>query len=79
MFDIFFYIYWFSLIIYSLCLFLFVFPQAITSSGTKKGDLFLADVTTQLKKNNVTTDIKVDTNSNVSYKFDSVEAINIYS
>lgn len=39
---------------------------AITSSGTKKGDLFLADVNTQLKKNNVTTDIKVDTNSNLT-------------
>ncbi|ERN03790.1 hypothetical protein AMTRI_Chr05g74050 [Amborella trichopoda] len=39
---------------------------AITSSGTKKGDLFLADVTTQLKNKNVTTDIKVDTNSNLS-------------
>ncbi|KAJ0694436.1 putative Porin domain superfamily, eukaryotic porin/Tom40 [Helianthus annuus] len=38
--------------------------QAITSSGTKKGDLFLADVNTQLKRNNITTDIKVDTNSN---------------
>ncbi|KAI7742403.1 hypothetical protein M8C21_022891 [Ambrosia artemisiifolia] len=39
---------------------------AITSSGTKKGDLFLADVNTQLKRNNVTTDIKVDTASNLS-------------
>ncbi|KAL9239969.1 hypothetical protein vseg_014238 [Gypsophila vaccaria] len=39
---------------------------AITSSGTKKGDLFLADVNTQLKKKNVTTDIKVDTNSNLT-------------
>lgn len=39
---------------------------AITSSGTKKGELFLADVNTQLKRNNVTTDIKVDTNSNLS-------------
>lgn len=43
-----------------------VLPQAITSSGTKKGDLFLADVNTQLKNKNITTDIKVDTNSNVS-------------
>ncbi|XP_022862960.1 mitochondrial outer membrane protein porin of 36 kDa-like isoform X2 [Olea europaea var. sylvestris] len=40
---------------------------AITSTGTKKGELFLADVTTQLKNKNITTDIKVDTNSNVSY------------
>ncbi|OMO79215.1 hypothetical protein CCACVL1_13847 [Corchorus capsularis] len=38
---------------------------AITSAGTKKGDLFLADVNTQLKNRNVTTDIKVDTNSNL--------------
>ncbi|KAG8366298.1 hypothetical protein BUALT_Bualt17G0061800 [Buddleja alternifolia] len=38
---------------------------AITSSGTKKGDLFLADVNTQLKNKNITTDVKVDTNSNV--------------
>uniref|UniRef100_A0A7N0U7X2 Uncharacterized protein n=1 Tax=Kalanchoe fedtschenkoi TaxID=63787 RepID=A0A7N0U7X2_KALFE len=38
---------------------------AITSSGTKKGDLFLADVNTQIKHKNITTDIKVDTNSNL--------------
>lgn len=38
---------------------------AITSSGLKKGDTFLADVNTQLKNKNVTTDIKVDTNSNL--------------
>ncbi|XVE83836.1 hypothetical protein DITRI_Ditri16bG0119600 [Diplodiscus trichospermus] len=38
---------------------------AITSAGTKKGDLFLADVNTQLKNRNVTTDIKVDTGSNL--------------
>ncbi|XP_016499910.1 mitochondrial outer membrane protein porin of 36 kDa [Nicotiana tabacum] len=38
---------------------------AITSSGLKKGELFLADVNTQLKNKNVTTDVKVDTNSNV--------------
>ncbi|KAK2989763.1 hypothetical protein RJ640_012703 [Escallonia rubra] len=38
---------------------------AITSSGTKKGESFLADVNTQLKNKNVTTDIKVDTNSNL--------------
>ncbi|KAL2898576.1 Mitochondrial outer membrane protein porin of 34 kDa [Bienertia sinuspersici] len=38
---------------------------AITSCGTKKGDLFLADVATQLKRKNVTTDVKVDTNSNL--------------
>ncbi|GMJ04206.1 ARABIDOPSIS THALIANA VOLTAGE DEPENDENT ANION CHANNEL 1, voltage dependent anion channel 1 [Hibiscus trionum] len=39
---------------------------AITSVGTKKGDHFLADVNTQLKNKNVTTDIKVDTYSNLS-------------
>ncbi|XP_047332160.1 mitochondrial outer membrane protein porin of 34 kDa-like [Impatiens glandulifera] len=38
---------------------------AITASGTKKGELFLADVNTQLKNKNITTDIKVDTNSNL--------------
>ncbi|CAA0834707.1 Mitochondrial outer membrane protein porin 1 [Striga hermonthica] len=38
---------------------------AITSSGSKKGELFLADVNTQLKNKNMTTDVKVDTNSNV--------------
>uniref|UniRef100_A0A5B6YUX8 Voltage-dependent anion-selective channel protein n=1 Tax=Davidia involucrata TaxID=16924 RepID=A0A5B6YUX8_DAVIN len=38
---------------------------AITSSATKKGDLFLADVNTQLKNKNITTDIKVDTSSNL--------------
>lgn len=45
--------------------------QAITSSGIKKGDLVIADVNTQLKNKNITTDIKVDTNSNVSssYRF----------
>jgi voltage-dependent anion channel protein 2 len=38
---------------------------AISSSGTKKGDFILADVNTQLKNKNITTDVKVDTNSNV--------------
>ncbi|XP_059670283.1 mitochondrial outer membrane protein porin of 34 kDa-like [Cornus florida] len=38
---------------------------AITSSGTKKGEGFVAEVNTQLKKNNITTDVKVDTNSNL--------------
>ncbi|KAK5793485.1 Histone H3.2 [Gossypium arboreum] len=33
--------------------------KAITSAGTKKGDLFLADVNNQLKSKNVITDIKV--------------------
>ncbi|KAL6960718.1 Voltage-dependent anion-selective channel protein 1 [Sarracenia purpurea var. burkii] len=38
---------------------------AITSSASKKGDLFLADINTQLKNKNITTDIKVDTFSNL--------------
>ncbi|KAG4159274.1 hypothetical protein ERO13_D02G166050v2, partial [Gossypium hirsutum] len=38
---------------------------AITSAGTKKCDLFLADVNTQLKSRNVRTDIKVDINFNI--------------
>ncbi|KAI3712474.1 hypothetical protein L1987_71031 [Smallanthus sonchifolius] len=32
----------------------------------KKGELFLDDVNTQLKRNNITTDIKVDTYFNLS-------------
>ncbi|KAK4766919.1 hypothetical protein SAY86_014670 [Trapa natans] len=43
-----------------------VMGHVITSSGTKKGQLFLADVNTQLKNKNITTDVKVDTNSNLS-------------
>ncbi|MBA0822470.1 hypothetical protein Goarm_019271, partial [Gossypium armourianum] len=55
---------------------------AITSAGTKKGDLFLADVNTQLKSRNVTTDIKVDTSSNAStssfmYKFEFLVEISL--
>lgn len=46
----------------------------ITSSGTKKGEQFLADVATQLKNKNVTTDIKVDTNSNLLTTFTVDEA-----
>jgi len=38
---------------------------AITSTGTKKGDALVADVTTQLKNKNITTDLKVDTSSNL--------------
>ncbi|GAV87633.1 Porin_3 domain-containing protein, partial [Cephalotus follicularis] len=38
---------------------------AITSTGIKKGELFLADVSTQVKNKNITTDVKVDTNSNL--------------
>ena len=45
---------------------LYLLLQAITASGTRKSELFLADVNTQLKNKNITTDIKVDTDSNVS-------------
>ncbi|XP_068669829.1 mitochondrial outer membrane protein porin of 36 kDa-like [Aristolochia californica] len=38
---------------------------AITSNGLKKGEIILADINTQIKHKNITTDIKVDTNSNV--------------
>ncbi|KAM7268982.1 hypothetical protein ACFE04_024479 [Oxalis oulophora] len=38
---------------------------ALTSTGIKKGELLLADINTQLKNKNITTDIKVDTNSNL--------------
>lgn len=38
---------------------------AITSSGTKKGELFVGDVNTQLKNKNYTADLKVDTESNL--------------
>lgn len=54
------------IVTYSLHVLIFLTLQAITSSGTKKGDMFLADVNTQLKNKNITTDVKVDTNSNVS-------------
>ncbi|XVE53287.1 hypothetical protein DITRI_Ditri02bG0192400 [Diplodiscus trichospermus] len=37
--------------------------QAITSTGTKKGELLLADVSTELKNKNITTNLKVDSNS----------------
>ncbi|XVF03395.1 hypothetical protein REPUB_Repub04eG0257600 [Reevesia pubescens] len=38
---------------------------AITSTGTKKGELLLGDVSTELKNKNITTNLKVDTNSNL--------------
>ncbi|KAJ7970949.1 Mitochondrial outer membrane protein porin [Quillaja saponaria] len=38
---------------------------AITSSGAKKGELFVGDVNTQLKNKNITADIKVDSDSNL--------------
>lgn len=38
---------------------------AITSSGTQKGELFFADVTTQIRRDKTTTDIKVDSYSNI--------------
>ncbi|KAM3253123.1 mitochondrial outer membrane protein porin of 34 kDa [Capsicum annuum] len=37
----------------------------LSSSGLKKDDLFLADVNAQLKNKNITTDIKVDSSSNL--------------
>ncbi|KAL0431694.1 UNVERIFIED_CONTAM: Mitochondrial outer membrane protein porin of [Sesamum radiatum] len=49
----------------------------LTSSGTKKGDLFLADVNTQLKHKNITTDIKVDTSSNVGLLSNSLFSLTI--
>lgn len=65
---------WLSLVVSSLDFLIncwpflyFIIAQAITSSGTKKGELFLADVNTQLKNKNITTDLKVDTASNVSF------------
>ncbi|KAK1282657.1 Mitochondrial outer membrane protein porin 1 [Acorus calamus] len=36
---------------------------AITSTGTKKGDITFGEIQTQLKNKNVTTDIKVNTDS----------------
>ncbi|RAL46851.1 hypothetical protein DM860_005130 [Cuscuta australis] len=38
---------------------------AITSSGSKKGDRFVADLNIKLKSKKITTDIKVDSNSNL--------------
>lgn len=46
-----------------------VLSQTLSSTGTKKGELFLADINTQLKHKNVTTDIKVDTAANVCFTF----------
>ncbi|KAJ6681811.1 OUTER MEMBRANE PROTEIN PORIN-RELATED [Salix koriyanagi] len=43
--------------------------STITSSGTKKGEFLAADVNTQLKNKNITTDIKVDTSSNTIFSF----------
>ena len=39
--------------------------QTFITTGVKKGDLFFGDIVTKLKKRNVTTDIKLDTNSRV--------------
>lgn len=38
---------------------------AFTTTGLKKGDIFLGDLATKFTKNNVTTEIKLDTNSNI--------------
>ncbi|KAJ6724586.1 VOLTAGE-DEPENDENT ANION-SELECTIVE CHANNEL, partial [Salix viminalis] len=43
--------------------------MTITSSGTKKGEFLAADVNTQLKNKNITTDIKMDTSSNVEVHY----------
>ncbi|KAL0372439.1 UNVERIFIED_CONTAM: Mitochondrial outer membrane protein porin of [Sesamum calycinum] len=37
--------------------------------GLRRGNCFLADVNTQLKNKNITTDVKVDTNSNVELQY----------
>ncbi|KAK8291410.1 hypothetical protein V6Z12_D06G058200 [Gossypium hirsutum] len=37
--------------------------QAITSTGTKKGEFLLANISTELKNKNITTNVKVDTSS----------------
>ncbi|KAF3641736.1 Mitochondrial outer membrane protein porin of 34 kDa [Capsicum annuum] len=37
--------------------------------GLKKGDPFLADVNTQLKNNNITADVKVDSSSNLEVQY----------
>ncbi|KAJ8441309.1 hypothetical protein Cgig2_024821 [Carnegiea gigantea] len=42
---------------------------AITSTGTKRGELFLADVSAKLVNKNIMTDVKVDTNSNVELQY----------
>ncbi|XP_051122539.1 mitochondrial outer membrane protein porin of 36 kDa-like isoform X2 [Andrographis paniculata] len=41
----------------------------ITSNGIKKGNVLLADINTQLKNKNITTDVKVDTTSKVMTTF----------
>ncbi|KAK8484350.1 hypothetical protein V6N11_049624 [Hibiscus sabdariffa] len=38
---------------------------AITSTGIKKGELLLGDISTELKNKNITTNVKVDSNSNL--------------
>lgn len=43
-----------------------LYMQEITSTGVRKGEIYLADVSTKVKNKNITTDVKVDTNSNVS-------------
>lgn len=37
----------------------------LTSSGTRKGEAFLGDVAVKFQKENLTADVKVDTNSNI--------------
>ncbi|KAK5839996.1 hypothetical protein PVK06_008857 [Gossypium arboreum] len=45
-----------------------IFVEVITATGTKKGDLFLADVNKQLKSKNVTTNIKVELQLHYVYR-----------
>ncbi|CAG7891670.1 unnamed protein product [Brassica rapa] len=47
---------------------------AITTTGTNKGDLFVGDVTTQVKNKNFTADIKVATDSSLLTTFTYDEA-----
>ncbi|KAL4332778.1 hypothetical protein GQ457_07G006620 [Hibiscus cannabinus] len=53
--------------------------KAITSVETKKCDLFMADVNTQLENKNVTTDIKVDTYSNTLLLLKSCMFIKLFT
>ena len=41
--------------------------QAITSSGTKKHDLIFGEIHAQLKNKGVTTEVKVNSDSNVRF------------
>ncbi|KAL4384957.1 hypothetical protein GQ457_15G009130 [Hibiscus cannabinus] len=49
----------------AIFLYIFKLCHAITSTGTKKGELLLAYVNTQVKNKNITTNVKFDTKSNL--------------